>query len=52
MMPQKNLLKIKNEIIADGKEGPKSLGVICGLSNAAYRREDGVLVVPITALKN
>lgn len=47
-----NLLKIKNEIIADGKEGPKSLCVICGLSNAAYRREDGVLVVPITALKN
>jgi len=25
--------------------------VICGLSNAAYRREDGVFVVPITALK-
>ncbi len=48
----KSLLKIKNEIIADGKEGPKSLCVICGLSNAAYRREDGVLVVPITALKN
>ncbi len=47
-----SLLKIKNEIIADGKEGPKSLCVICGLSNAAYRREDGVLVVPITALKN
>ena len=32
-----NLLKIKNEIIADGKEGPKSLCVICGLSNAAKR---------------
>ncbi len=47
-----NLLKIKNEIIADGKEGPKSLCVICGLSNAAYQREDGVFVVPITALKN
>lgn len=47
-----NLLKIKNEIIADGKEGPKSLCVICGLSNAAYQREDGIFVVPITALKN
>lgn len=47
-----NLLKIKNEIIADGKEGPKSLCVICGLSNATYQREDGVFVVPITALKN
>lgn len=47
-----NLLKIKNEIIADGKEGPKSLCVIRGLSNAAYQREDGIFVVPITALKN
>lgn len=26
--------------------------VLCGLSNAAYQREDGVLVAPITALKN
>ena len=30
---------------------PKGLCVICGLSNAAYKREDGVYVVPITALK-
>lgn len=28
-----------------------TLCVICGLSNAAYRRPDGVCVVPITALK-
>jgi len=28
-----------------------NLCVICGLSNAAYRRPDGVCVVPITALK-
>lgn len=28
-----------------------TLCVICGLSNAAYRRPDGVFVVPITALK-
>ena len=25
--------------------------VICGLTNAAYQRPDGVYVVPITALK-
>lgn len=31
---------------------PKILCVICGLSNAAYQRPDGVYVVPITALKN
>ena len=31
---------------------PKILCVICGLSNAAYQRPDGVFVVPITALKN
>ena len=28
-----------------------TLCVICGLSNAAYRRPDGVCVVPITALR-
>jgi hypothetical protein len=28
-----------------------TLCVICGRSNAAYRRPDGVCVVPITALK-
>ena len=31
---------------------PSALCVICGMSNAVYRREDGVFVVPITALKN
>ena len=30
---------------------PKVLCVVCGLSNAAYKRTDGVYVVPITALK-
>ena len=47
-----NLLKIKNKMISDGTTPPKSLIVICGLSNAAYMRKDGVIVVPITALKN
>nr|WP_321295698.1 DUF4143 domain-containing protein [uncultured Sphaerochaeta sp.] len=30
---------------------PTTLCVLCGLSNAAYRRPDGVCVVPITALR-
>ncbi len=47
-----NLLAIKAGIEKDenGKL-PKFLCVICGMSNAAYQREDGVYVVPITALK-
>ena len=47
------LINIKNTIAAQ-KDGipPSVLCVICGMSNAAYRREDGVFVVPITALKN
>jgi len=32
-------------------KAPKVLCVVCGLSNAAYKRTDGVYVVPITALK-
>ena len=47
-----NLLKIKQDIQKDGGKEPVSLCVVCGLSNAAYQREDGVFVVPITALKN
>lgn len=47
-----NLLKIKNAIIKDKKKTPSALCVICGMSNAAYVRDDGVFVVPITALKN
>lgn len=47
-----NLLAIKNSIDEDGGTPPSVMCVICGLSNAAYRREDGVFVVPITALKN
>lgn len=48
-----NLLKIKREFEEDPKSVPPSvLCVLCGLSNAAYKREDGIFVVPITALKN
>ena len=48
-----NLLDIRGDSIADQKgRSPAILCVVCGMSNAAYRRPDGVFVVPITALKN
>lgn len=47
-----NLVKINNKIINKGGKGAQALIVICGLSNAAYLREDGVYVVPITSLKD
>ena len=47
-----NLLKIKKQIEADPKGKPPAvLCIICGMSNAAYQRPDGVFVVPLTALK-
>ena len=46
-----NLLLVKKEIESNGGFPPNMLCVICGLSNAAYQRPDGVFVVPITALK-
>ncbi len=48
----KKLLEIKKEIQEDKGKPPKVLGVICGVIDAAYQREDGVYVIPITALKN
>lgn len=48
-----SLLRIKRAFEDDPKgKPPEVLCVVCGLSNAAYRREDGVYVVPVTALKN
>ena len=48
-----NLLKIKQSIENDPKGKPPAvLCVVCGLASAAYKRPDGVYVVPITALKN
>jgi len=46
------LLKVKKEIEDEKGQPPKICCVICGLSNAAYQRPDGVYVVPITALRN
>lgn len=48
-----SLLGIRSDIEKDPKGKPPAiLAVICGMSNAAYQRPDGVYVVPITALKN
>lgn len=48
----KNLIEIKEKIESNSGKAPEILCVICGLSNAAYIRPDGVYVVSITALKN
>lgn len=47
----KELLKMKEIMEKEGTE-PSLLCVICGMTNMAYTREDGVRVVPITALKS
>ena len=48
-----NLLQIKKQFENDPKGKPPAvLCVLCGLSNAAYKRPDGVFVVPVTALKD
>lgn len=48
----KNLINIRDSILKDNGKAPSILCVICGLTTAAYKRPDGVYVVPITALKN
>lgn len=48
----KELITLKKSISKEeGSNPPSVLCVICGMSNAAYQRDDGVYVVPITALK-
>ncbi len=48
-----NLLKFDEITSRDQKsKRPSVLCVICGLTPAAYKRDDGVYVIPITALKN
>ena len=47
-----DLVFLHDSIQAAGGVAPSVLCVICGMSNAAYVRPDGVFVVPITALKD
>lgn len=44
------LLNLKNKFESETGQLPQFLCVICGMSNVAYKRADGVYVVPITAL--
>lgn len=48
----KNLLNLKRDIEKVNDKVPSVLCVICSLSNACYKRTDGVYVLPITALKD
>ncbi len=45
------LVALRDSIAREGGTPPTQLCVICGLANAAFRRSDGVFVVPVTALK-
>lgn len=45
------LIQLREHIVAEGGSGPSVLCVLCGLTNAAYQRPDGVFVVPLTALR-
>lgn len=47
-----SLLSLRDALAKDGARTPHVLAVICGMSRAAYRRPDGVFVVPVTALRN
>jgi len=44
------LLSLKTKFETETKSSPEFLCVICGMTNMAFRRPDGVYVVPITAL--
>ena len=46
------LLSLRDKIVSESKSDPSFMCVICGMANAAYRRPDGVFVIPITALKH
>ena len=47
-----NLLRLSEKIDTDKMEKPAFLMVLCGVAPFAYRREDGVFVVPISCLKD
>lgn len=46
-----NLVRMSSKFVETGGKAPAVMCVICGMSRAAYRREDGVYVVPITMLR-
>ena len=46
------LLKFASTIDTDKMPGPSFLAIVSGLAPMAYRRDDGVYVIPIDCLKN
>ena len=46
-----NLLSIKKSLERAGSSVPEVMCVIAGTANAAYKRKDGVYVVPLTSLR-
>ncbi|MCQ2398172.1 MAG: ATP-binding protein [Sphaerochaetaceae bacterium] len=47
-----SLLALQSSFLSETSTKPDFLCVVCGMSNAAYKRPDGVYVVPITALRD
>jgi hypothetical protein len=48
-----NLLKIKMNLDqTDHKKSPTVLCMICGFAEYAYKRPDGVFVIPINSLRH
>lgn len=47
-----NLLKLKEKIDTDKMGGPAFMMVLCAVAPFAYKRRDGVFVVPIGCLRN
>ncbi len=47
-----NLDRVCRNIVKNGGKAPLLKAVICGVAKAAYKRPDGVYVIPITALKD
>jgi len=47
-----NLVKVCNDIVANGGKAPVLKCVIYGVGNMAYQNKDGVYILPITALRD
>ncbi len=48
----KNLIKVCDDIVANGGKAPRIKCVIYGVGNIAYQNKEGVYILPITALKD
>ncbi len=47
-----NLIKLKNKIDTEIMNNPSFMMILTATGNYAYKREDGVFVIPIGCLKN